>query len=129
MIKEMFEEMPIMSSVIALIILGITLIVIDGINTEPKPFYGTVIDKHYKAERNSTGAGYGMTSNGKMGVVVSSESEPEKFLIMVETENGKIVTVKCSPELYYKKQIGEKIECNNYIGSITGMSWALKGVR
>lgn len=129
MIKEMFEEMPIMSSVIALIILGITFIVIDGINTEPKPFYGTVIDKHYKAERNSTGTGYGMTSNGKMGVVVVSESEPEKFLVIVETENGKIVTVKCSPELYYKKQIGERIECNNYIGYFTGMSWVLKGVR
>lgn len=125
----MFEEMPVMSSVIALIILGITFIVIDGINTEPKPFYGTVIDKRYKAERNSTGTGYGMTSNGKMGVVVTSESEPEKFLVMVKTESGQIVTVKCSPELYYEKEIGEEIDCVNYVGSFTGMSWSLKGVR
>ncbi|MBE7671577.1 hypothetical protein F7649_10680 [Tenacibaculum piscium] len=125
----MIKDMPIMSSVIALIILGVTFIVIDVINAKPKQFYGTIIDKHYKAERNSNGTGYGMTSNGKMGVVVTSESEPEKFLVMVEIENGKIFTVECSPELYYKKQIGEKIECNNHICSFTGMSWSKKGVR
>ena len=117
----------------SLIIGGICLILVlfcvDMFGGEDKYFEGTVIDKHYKAERNSTGTGYGMTSNGKMGVVVTSESEPEKFLVMVKTENAQIFTVKCSAELYYKKEIGEQIECNNYIGYFTGMSWSLRGVR
>tara|TARA_R110002111_G_scaffold59176_3_gene99689 strand:- start:74 stop:451 length:378 start_codon:yes stop_codon:yes gene_type:complete len=125
----MIKEMPIVSSVIALIILGIAFIIIDGVNAEPQPFYGTVIDKHYKAEVNTTGTGYGMTSSGKSGVVMTSEHESEKFLVMVKTSKGNVVTVECSAELYYKKQVGEKIDCNNYIGSYTGMSWALKGVR
>ena len=125
----MFEDMPIVSSLIAIIILGLAFFLIDGIASKPEPFYGTVIDKHYKAERNSTGTGYGMTSSGKRGVIVTSEHESEKFLLMVKTDNGKVITIECKPELYYEKQVGQKIDCKAYKGFFTGSTWSMYGVR
>ncbi len=125
----MFEDMPIVSSLIAIFILGLAFFLIDEIASKPEPFYGTVIDKHYKAERNSTGTSYGMTSSGKSGVIVTSEYESEKFLLMVKTDNGKVVTVKCEPELYYEKQVGQKIDCKAYKGFFTGSTWSMYGVR
>jgi len=129
MIREMFEDMPIVSSIIAIVILGLAFILIDGIASNPESFYGSVVDKHYKAERNSTGTGYGMTSSGKSGVIVTTEHEDEKFLIMVKTESGKVVTVECKPEAYYQKEVGQKIDCNAYKGYFTGWTWSMHGVR
>ena len=129
MIREMFEDMPIVSSLIAIFILGLAFFLIDGIASKPKPFYGSVIDKHYKAERNSTGIGYGMTSSGKSGVIVTSEHECEKFLLMVKTESGQVITVECEPTLYYEKQVGQKIDCKAYKGFFTGSTWSMYGVR
>lgn len=125
----MFEDMPIVSSIIAIVILGLAFILIDGIASKPEAFYGNVIDKHYEAESHRTGTGVGVTSSGKTGVVITSESEPEKFLLIVKTESGKIVTVNCEPELYYVKEVGEQVESNAYKGLFTGMVWSLRGVR
>jgi len=113
----MFEDMPIVSSLIAIFILGLAFFLIDGIASKPEPFYGSVIDKHYKAERNSS------------GVIVPSEHESEKFLLMVKTESGQVVTVECEPTLYYEKQVGQKIDCKAYKGFFTGSTWSMYGVR
>ena len=129
MIRDMFEDMPILSSIIAIFILGFAFLLIDGIASKPEPFYGSVIDKHYKAERNSTGTGYGMTSSGKSGIIATSEHESEKFLLMVKTESGQVVTVECEPTLYYEKTVGQKIDCNAYKGFFTGLTWSMYGVR
>lgn len=125
----MFEDMPIVSSIIAIVILAIAFFLIDGIASKPEAFYASVVDKHYKAERTSVGTGTAVGSNGNVGVVTTTEVDPEEFLIMVKTESGKIVTVKCEPELYYEKEIGQRIDCNAYKGLFTGMVWSLYGVR
>lgn len=129
MIREMFEDMPVISSIFALILIGLIFILTDGLMSKPEYFSGNVIDKHYKAESHRTGTGVGVTSSGQTGVVMTSESEPEKFLLMVKTENGKVVTAKCKPELYYQKEIGQSIEFAVYKGRFTGMSWSVRGVR
>lgn len=128
MIEEMFEDMPIASGLIAIFILTTAFFLIDGIASRPVPFHGTVIDKHYKAERRSSGIGYGMISSGPSGVIATSEHEGEKFLLMVKTEGGQIVTVECEPRLYYKKQVGQKIDCKAYKGLFTGATWSMYGV-
>lgn len=125
----MFEDMPIVSSIIAIVILATAFFLIDVIASKPEAFYGNVIDKHYKAERTSVGTGTAVGSNGNVGVVITTEVDPEEFLIMVKTESGKIVAVKCEPELYYQKEVGERIDCNAYKGLFTGMVWSLYGVR
>lgn len=129
MIREMFKHMPIVSSLIAIFILGLAFFLIDGIASKPEPFYGSVIDKHYKAEITSVGTGTAVGSNGSVGVVTTTETDPEEFLIMVKTETGKIVTVKCEPELYYEKQVGQKIDCKAYKGLFTGATWSMYGLR
>ena len=125
----MFEDMPIVSSIIAIVILATAFFLIDGIASKPEAFYGNVIDKHYKAERTSVGTGTAVGSNGNVGVVTTTEVDPEEFLIMVKTESGKIVTVNCEPELYYEKEIGERIDCNAYKGLFTGIVWSSYGIR
>lgn len=110
------------------LILGLAFILIDGMAGKPEAFNGIVVDKHYEAEQNSTGTGYGMTSSGESGVIVTSTYEGEKFLIMVKTETGKIVTVECVPEVYYQKEIGQKIDCVVYKGFFTGWAWSMRGV-
>ncbi len=125
----MFEDMPIISSIIAIFILGLAFLLIDGIASKPEPFYGSVIDKHYKAERTSVGTGTAVGSNGSVGVVTTTETDTEEFLIMVKTETGEIVTVKCEPELYYEKQVGQKIDCKAYKGLFTGATWSMYVVR
>ncbi len=128
MIKELFEDMPIFTSIIALIVLGIVFILIDEIGAKAEPFNGTIVDKQYKAERSTTGVGTVTSSSGQVGTVVTSQTDPEAFLIMVKTGNGKIVTVECTAELYYQKEIGQEINCNYYRGLITGYVWSSKGV-
>ena len=127
MIREFFEDMSIASIIIVIFILGIGFIFVDGLASKPESFSGEVIDKHYEAERNSIGTGYGVTSSGKGGVITTSEHESEKFLLMVKTESGEAVTVECEPEIYYQKAIGQMIDCISYNGYFTGWTWSLKG--
>lgn len=125
----MFDDIPVISSIFALILIGLVFILTDGFMSKPEYFSGNVIDKHYKAESHRTGTGVGVTSSGKTGVGMISESESEKFLLMVKTENGRVVTAKCEPELYYQKETGQSIEFAIYKGRFTGMTWSVQGVR
>ena len=125
----MFKDMPVISSILALILFGLVFICIDGLMSKPEFYSGSVIDKHYSGESHRTGTGVGVTSSGQTGVVMTSESEPEKFLLMVRTKTGNVVTAKCKPELYYEKEIGQEIEFAIYKGRFTGMSWSVRGVR
>ncbi len=124
MIREMFE-----CSILALILFGLVFICMDGLMSKPEFYSGNVIDKHYSAESHRTGTGVGVTSSGQTGVVMTSEREPEKFLLMVKTKAGNVVTARCKPELYYEKEIGQEIEFAIYKGRFTGVSWSVRGVR
>lgn len=129
MIREMFEDMPVISSILTLIILGTIFLFIDGITSKPEFYYGNVIDKHYLAKKHRTGTGFGVTGDGRIGIITTSENEPEKFILMVKTENGDIVTTDCKPEIYYKKEIGQEIEIAIYKGRFTGIDWYAEGIK
>jgi hypothetical protein len=128
-LKEMFLDMPIIGSIILVIVLGIAFILVDGICTKPTEFSGIVLDKQYKAERNSTGTGYGMTSSGKSGVIVTTEHEDEKFLVMVKMNNGEAVTAECKANIYYSKEKDSKIDCIINKGLFTGLVWSINGIK
>lgn len=118
---------------IVLLTLGLGFILVDVFASKPEAFCGIVVDKQYKAESSSNGVGvgvgYGATNSVNTTVIVTSQHENEKFLVMVKTGNGKIVTVNCKSELYYKKEVGQKIDCNAYNGCFTGLTWEMQGVR
>ena len=104
-------------------LLVLVFIGVDGVASEPEAFSGVVVDKQYKAEQNSTGMGYG----GDAGVIVTTAHDAEEFLLLVKVEDGKIATVKCEPEIYYQKKVGQKIDCKAYRGYFTGWVWLLRG--
>jgi hypothetical protein len=129
MIREMFEDMPVISSILLLILLGFVFICLDVFFAKSVYDSGNVVDKHYSAESHKTGTGVGVTSSGQTGVVITSSSEPEKFLLIIKTNSGKVITAKCEPELYYQKEIGNQIEVAICKGRFTGLTWSIYGIR
>lgn len=127
--KDLFKDMPVISSILIIFLLGIPFLLIDVFASKTEPFNGIVIDKHYKAEINSTGTGSGMIGNGKSAMMMTHQHESEQFLLMVKTNDNKVVTVECKPELYYEKIIGQKIDCNINKGFFTGLNWSVEGVK
>lgn len=121
-------ELPFLTIITGIIIAVLILTLVDGIFYQPEDMKGIIVDKHYKAERNSIGTGTAITSNG-VGIVTTTEVDPEEFLVMTKDVTGKIVTVKCSPELYYKKEFGDTIYFNANKGLITDIIWSYKGVK
>ncbi|ESU28381.1 hypothetical protein FLJC2902T_17340 [Flavobacterium limnosediminis JC2902] len=125
----MFREVPILATFFLLLILSVIYIGIDGALSYPKYDSGIIIDKHYVAESNSTGTGVGMTSNGKMGVVVTSNHESEKYLLTVKTNKGEIVTVKCEPKLFYRKKLNENLDFRIQTGCFSKSNWGAYGIK
>ena len=126
--KELFKLSPIASSILIIIVLGLSLIVIDASFTNQEVFYGTVVDNQYKAASTSIGVGTGIASNGKVGTVTTTSSSSEEFLLMVKKDDGSIETVKCKPELYYAKEKGQDIKCCYHNGLIFGGVWSITGL-
>ena len=126
-IKDMFEDAPIISSCFALLIILLILLIVDVAASKPRQFIGVVIDKHYKAERTFSGTGTTINSDGKVGIISTTERDPEEFLIMVKSENH-IQTVKSSPEIYYTKSKGNQIVCVRYEGFFSGAVWSVRGI-
>lgn len=127
--KEIWDDSPVLAVLIITVVLFIVFFLVDIIGTTPMYFHGVVVDKHYNMERRATGTGIVSTSNGGTAVVVTTETEPEKFIVMVRTAGGKVYTVECPPEVYYAKKEGQTIECYWSRGLITGMSWGVYGIR
>ena len=110
---------------------GIVLVflLIDILASKPESFNAIVLDKQYKAERNSYSRGYGMTSGGKSGIIIMSQYESEEFNIIAKCDNNNIITVKCKPSIYYSKELGDTIECVNYKGYFTNLLMFSKGIK
>jgi hypothetical protein len=125
MLREILRTTPIISFLFIVTLALFVFLSIDAICSKPSAFSAIVVDKHYKSKSNKTGTGFTST-NGQTGFITISESEPEKFIIILKDNNGKILTEYCTPELYYKKAIGDKINCINYKGFFTNFSWSLK---
>jgi len=117
------------NTVIAVIVVSLTIFFailgIDLASMEQEISTGTIVDKHYKAERTSTGSGVAVGSNGKVAPVVITEHEDEDFLLMIERDSI-IATINCEPEFYYKKEIGDVVKFASYRGGVFGGVWSKK---
>lgn len=100
---------------------------IDILGYKTDCFCGNVMDKQYVEERISTGDHYIIRKGGTF-YETRTNYEPERFLIIVETETGEFHSVKCEPDLYYRKEIGDQIECEAFKGLFTGLVYARRGV-
>lgn len=116
---------------IMFIVIGFTaFIIVDDCCCGHYVYYnGTVVDKHYESEHTSSGVGTAVGANGQLGIVTTTECNPEKFLLMVKKLNGKIITTDVEPELYYQKQSGDVVVCRSYLGKWSGIAWSNKTIK
>jgi hypothetical protein len=116
-------------SFVAVAIFLTVFVIVDMISATSKDFTAFVVDKHYKPEHNSTGVGTAIMPNGQVGTVIVSESESERWNIMVRTNEGKVVTAKSEADIYYKKSIGEKVLCKVYLGGLSNHPYSYKVIQ
>ena len=107
-------------SIVFLFIIG--CLCYNGFSAEEVHFDGEVIDKHYTPETG--GSGSGVSSNG--GVVFVDTSDPEAFSMIVRKSDKIVFSIKTEPSVYYNVQVGDKVECVELIGSLTGKSIYVK---
>lgn len=82
---------------------------------------GTVIDRNYTPPESSTGMGYGMTTNGHMATVITSNSTPENFALFVrDDKTGDVEKITVKPTIFYDKPNGSKLRMNFQRGTISG---------
>jgi len=112
-------------SVFILAILLISFILIDENCGKTETHKATLIDKQYNAEQNSIGSGYGMTTSGQSGMIITSSHEDEKFILIVKTKGGAIKSIQCTSKEYYSKQLGQTIEYNQNKGYFTNKNWKI----
>ena len=86
------------------------------------------MDKHYEAERSGLGTGTAITPDGEVGIVTTTESEPEQFVLMIRTEDQRVITLKCTPELFYQKDVGDAMVYAVHRGLFTGWVWSVEPV-
>ncbi len=81
---------------------------------------GTIIDKHYIGEQNSTGTGIASTGNG-IGVAVVSSHSDEQFCLFVK--DNTVYKLHTTMECYYNSKIGDRVTFIVYTGWLSKESW------
>jgi len=122
------ETATILMGAIAIIVLLFTLILIDAVSMSPELESGTVVGKTYETEKRNTNVETIITGNGGVQPILTTNHRREKFLLMVKTEENRVVAVECEPELYHIKDIGDRLEYRAYKGLFTGVTYGRRGV-
>ena len=116
----------------SLMVIALLVVVVDFIFTTSTVKTGFVVDKQYKPASHSTGIGTAigngipMSGGGYPGgtsLVITSHSESEDFLLMVQdSATCEIVTLEVSSQTYYSKDLWDKVSYTTDYGYITGLS-------
>jgi hypothetical protein len=112
-----------MRILLAIIVLFVIWLIADMLMATTEHHNVTVVDKHFSAEHNSTGTGVGYVG-GKTAVIIISDHEDEKFLLMVRLESGEVVTAETTPTTFYSKSIGDSAICEIEVGKFSKSSWS-----
>jgi len=127
--RDFFEDSPVVATLIGIVVLFFVFVIIDCIGSKSEILVGNVIDKHYKAESIHYGTKTNYISKGNYETITTREVDPEKYLIIAKFNDGQIVTVECSTNLYYQKNVGDKIDVKINKGLLSGAIWSIKGVK
>lgn len=101
--KNLDKKSVFLNSILAIIILWVAYISIDGILSKKMRFEGKILNKCYYSQNN-----------------------PEQYnlFLLVETDNKKIIKVNCELNSFSETKIGESISYNVYKGLFTGKVWS-----
>jgi hypothetical protein len=101
--KNLDKKSVFLNFILAIIVLWVAYISIDGILSKKVRFEGKILDKCYHSQNN-----------------------PEQYnlFLLVETDNKKIIKVNCELNSFSETKIGQSINYNVYKGLFTGKVWS-----
>jgi uncharacterized protein YpmB len=85
----------------------------------------TVIEKHYTPSQHTSGTGIYMGGNGNTGVIVTNNSQSEKFTVIIKRSDGAIESARCKPEIYFSKKEGDVVTIAEHFGGLSGIRYFL----
>lgn len=81
---------------------------------------GTVAEKHYEPEHNSSGTGIGLGSNGSTEMISTSSHSDEEFLVLVDVQGeDEYEKIDMVPRDYKKAKVGSRVRIH-YIKGLSG---------
>jgi TRAP-type C4-dicarboxylate transport system permease small subunit len=115
----METTMKVIMGLLVAMMVGIFFILVDMIaGSQSPPTTATVIERIYTPSSTSTGVGTGVTSSGKVGTVVMTSSEPEKWTVIVNV-GGNVVAAKANATAWSAAMAGRKASVAYWRGWIT----------
>ncbi len=109
--------------IVIFLMVGLIILISDNIFSHNEYYCdGTVIKTNYQPAQIQTGVGYGNTSNGGSGVVVTTSSSPDEYILFLSTNKG---TIKAQTNMdnYLKLKKGNEIKIYIERGGIIGINW------
>jgi len=112
---------------IGIAILGLCILLVTGIAdiiSSDRKFIGDgiLVEKVYSPAETHTGVGYGSSSNGNGGIVVTTSSKSEEYILFINV-NGEIIKAKTKMKEYVETQKNDGIKVYEDVGGITGITW------
>ncbi|MGX5854529.1 hypothetical protein ACWKW6_12835 [Dyadobacter jiangsuensis] len=84
---------------------------------------GTIVNKVYIPERTYVQTHTRQNARGRTEFYTTWEHDPARWLLYVESLDGKVMAVDCRPELFYTKQNGQVIPYLVTYGRFTGIPY------
>lgn len=111
----------IISVVICLMIIGGIVYgihsIIDSITSFNREIVGKVIDKKYIGESTTSGTGTALMSNGSVGIISTSSTKSEEFLIFVDSDQ--VYKVETDMQTFYHLALNDLVTLNQTMCGIS----------
>lgn len=110
-------------------ICAIAMLIMDMIFQRPgPPVRATVIDRQYIPSATSTGIGTGVGANGKVGAVVMTSIEPEKYMAIISV-NGSVTSMPVRASDWAALEKGKEISVSPKTGITFGFHYGYRITR
>jgi hypothetical protein len=119
--------MEIIPWILGILVLAVILFIVECSWVRTEPGEAMVIEKHYSPEETSTGVGYGTTSNGGSGVVVTTSHKSDEYFIFVK-EGNENIKAETNMDRFLEINKGDMVNIEHYYGRLFGSyqgTWVL----
>lgn len=104
-------------SVIVYVIYCLVYNFIDKKASTVRQFNATVIDKKYLGEQTTSGVGTAVLSNGGVGIVSTSSTTDEEFLLFVKAD--KVYKVEVDMQQFYQFKLNDTVNISVRVGGLS----------
>ena len=121
-----FKKYPVIGPALALVVVFMVFITFDGLLATPLTQSGVIIDKD----------DYSQTVGGTKETYYEDGYENESYVeeieihvMKVKTDKGKIYSMEVPTEIYFTKQIGQRLIFDVIKGKFTGLEWEYYAIK